>query len=252
VVHSYFTHRRSIRCKSGVVPVLVAALLVAAIACGGPQAGEPAGSEAPSLDQVESKPGSGTLEGVVIDVAADRPVSFAEVAVYAEDTGELAGTTTTDQRGRYKVPDLPPGSYRVVVSFSNLTSESRGVSLFADRPTPLRVELSTDPGGGPLESREATGASHGSIEGVVLDGVRGDPLGGATIEVSSRSMADPLFTIADERGHFRVAGLAAGTYVVSVYYSLVDKGNIEVRRSGVVVERGVVTRLTLELDTEVR
>lgn len=225
--------------------------LVAVAACGGPAAGSSEPGK-PSLDQIESRPGNGTLEGVVIDTATDRPVSFAEVSVYVEESGELAGETTTDQSGAYKVPNLPPGSYRVIVKFSNLTSEARGVSLFADKPTPLRVELSSDPGGGPLETREATGASHGSIEGVILDGVRGEPLGGATVEVSSKRLTDPLFTIADEHGRFRIAGLSPDTYLVSVYYSLVDKGNIEVRRSGVVVERGVATKLTLELDTEVR
>lgn len=222
-------------------------------ACGGPRQGSGAAEpKAVALDEVESKPGNGTLEGVVIDVATDRPISFADVDVFAEDSGELAGQTTSDQAGRYTVPDLPPGSYRVVVRFSNLTTEARGVSLFADRPTPLRVQMSSDPGGGPLESREQTGNSHGSIEGVVLDGVRGEPLGGATVEVSSDKLTDPLFTIADEAGRFRIAGLSPDTYLVSVYYSLVDKGNIEVRRSGVVVERGVATKLTLELDTKVR
>jgi hypothetical protein len=234
------------------VPRRPLALLALFAACGPATATDTATPAAPSLDQVESSAGNGTLEGVVIDVATDRPVSFADVSVYVEDTGELAGETTSDQAGRYKVPNLPPGSYRVIVKFSNLSSEARGVSLFADKPTPLKVELSSDAGSAPLESRGDNGSSLGSIEGVVLDGVRGEPLGGATVEVSSKKLVDPLFTIADEGGKFQVAGLAADTYVVSVYYSLVDKGNIEVRRSGVVVESGIATRLTLELDTEVR
>lgn len=227
------------------------ALGALAIACG-PATADRA-PDAPQPDDVESAPGSATLEGVVIDVASDRPVSLAGVRVY-NDGGELVGEATTDSAGRYRIPNLAPGSYRVVVEFSSLRAEARGVTLLADRSTPLRMQLSSHApaSAGERESRVDHGAALGAIEGVVLDGVRGEPLGGATIEVSSPSIGDPLFTIADERGRFRVPGLAPGTYLVSVYYSLIDKGNIEIRRSGVAVERGKATRLTLELDTEVR
>jgi hypothetical protein len=46
-------------------------------------------------------------------------------------------------------------------------------------------------------------------------------------------------------------GLPPGTYTLSVYYHLVERGTIEVRRTGVDVTAGNVTVIDLDLDAQI-
>ena len=57
----------------------------------------------------------GTLTGNVRAARSGRPVPEASV-VAVDHTGEVAGSTTTDTKGRYELRDLPPGVYTIAAS----------------------------------------------------------------------------------------------------------------------------------------
>jgi carboxypeptidase family protein len=60
---------------------------------------------------------TGTISGVVTDPSG-AVVAGATVAITNTETG-LKRTTTTSTAGEYTAPDLPPGTYRVVISQAN-------------------------------------------------------------------------------------------------------------------------------------
>jgi protocatechuate 3,4-dioxygenase beta subunit len=58
-----------------------------------------------------------------------------------------------------------------------------------------------------------------------------------------------LQTVTNEHGRYRFDAVEPGTYVVSAYYNISGRGQIEVRRAGIEVERaqGVIVPIWLEL-----
>jgi hypothetical protein len=56
-----------------------------------------------------------TLTGIVRAVRSGRPIPEASVMA-VDQAGEVAGSTITDDEGRYELRDLPPGVYTVAAS----------------------------------------------------------------------------------------------------------------------------------------
>ena len=61
--------------------------------------------------------GTATLSGRVLDVTDGAPVSFVSVLLENADSGERLTGTLTGEDGRFLVQGLPPGEYRVSLSF---------------------------------------------------------------------------------------------------------------------------------------
>ena len=165
-------------------------------------------------------PPQGAISGIVIDGATGRPIENAIVSMLNRTGAPLASSkrVLTDALGRFVFKDLPPGDGYSV-------SATRAGYLPADY---ARSEL----GGGPqritLRERQWIGNARitmwrpGAISGAVLD-EHGEPIVGIYV----RALA--LVTIAgaphyaaisptttDDRGMYRISGLRAGRYVVSV------------------------------------
>ncbi len=75
-----------------------------------------------SLSQVLAQAPKATLTGQVVAKADAKPVDFATVSLYellpdAGAEGKLVDGTTTDERGRFELTDVKPGTYRAEVSF---------------------------------------------------------------------------------------------------------------------------------------
>jgi TonB-dependent receptor len=71
-------------------------------------------------------PSTGTVAGQVRDKSQGEPLASAEVV--------LEGTpfqAVTDQNGRYRIADVPPGDYSLVVTFLGFGSDSRKVTVTA-------------------------------------------------------------------------------------------------------------------------
>jgi len=72
----------------------------------------PGGGQRPQL-----APNTGALMGMVMDGMTEEGVAFANVIAYEMGTETMKDGTTTNDRGRFFIKDLPYGSYDVVVSF---------------------------------------------------------------------------------------------------------------------------------------
>lgn len=72
----------------------------------------PSGGQAPEL-----APNTGALSGKVIDGMTQENVAFANVIAYEVGTETMKDGTTTNDKGRFFIKDLPYGSYDIVISF---------------------------------------------------------------------------------------------------------------------------------------
>lgn len=83
-----------------------------------------------------------SLQGTVIDKTG-AVVSGANVTITEQATG-VSHSSATDASGFYRINELPPGKYTVVVQAGNFKQSSQsGVDVAAERPTPVNVTLDT-------------------------------------------------------------------------------------------------------------
>jgi len=78
----------------------------------------------------------GRIEGKVLDAESLKPLIGANV--YIE--GTQIGTATNDL-GRYHIPNLPPGKYRVVVRMMGYEKQIQEVNIISGHPTILNFKL---------------------------------------------------------------------------------------------------------------
>jgi hypothetical protein len=196
---------------------------IALAACGGaaPAVDGPADDAPPRADQGRI---AGTIRG-----ADGAPIGLARIEVF-DARGVAIVDDLADAAGGFRV-DLAPGSYRVVAH----QGDARGAA-----------EAGADPAGDPAAADPSR--RPGAIVGRVVDGTSGDAFPGAVVMVTGDALPDAIPAISDDAGRYRVAGLPPGTYVLSVYYHLVERGNLELRRGDVAVTAGGTTSVDLALD----
>lgn len=76
--------------------------------------------------QPASSPGK--VVGTLIDADTEEPIGFANVIIYTTRDSMLTGTTT-DIDGKFEFENVPPGGYRVEMSFIGYDTENRDVEL---------------------------------------------------------------------------------------------------------------------------
>lgn len=119
--------------RSWAWPVLLAAMVAG---CFG-------GASTPALGDDGTRAGNGVLLGVVVDDAI-RPLGGATVNLTGG--GVLLNATTTDD-GRFRFPDLEPGTYVVRASKPYYSPHEQAVVVLADVPDPdiVRFQLVFEP-----------------------------------------------------------------------------------------------------------
>ena len=172
----------------------------------------------------------------------------------------VGGTRTVSAPdGLYAIDHLKPGRYSLFAKFAgqvvtiNNIDVRAGDAAFVDvtftlgNPDPITVDFG-DPTQGEIK-RFRPRQDVASIEGVVSEfGSRARVIG-AVVTAYGGPRAETLQTVTDAHGRYRFDGVAPGTYAVSAYYSIGGRGQIEVRRSDVVVDagHGVFVPLWIEL-----
>jgi hypothetical protein len=167
----------------------------------------------PVLSQTAS---TGVVAGLVTD-AGGRALS--KVTVTLKDAANrITWTTVTDDTGRFKLVDLPPGRFTLTTMRSGYVTTQLG-ALEADQPG-VPVTLASGQRISDLEIRLRKG---GVISGTIRD-ENGDPISAPVIVMPYRTLGDDRAspqagTASDARGRYRIANLAPGEYLVAVIAS---------------------------------
>jgi len=188
--------------------MLPPAILVVWAAClQGPAAAPP--RDAPPVTRA-----SATVTGTVVaDDLEARPVRRARVMLTGETTD--GRTIVSDERGRFTFADLPPGRFNVSVSKEGWVTTAYG----AKRPLRPGTAVLLSPGQRvDLQIRLVRGAV---ITGVLLDNT-GQPAVGTTVRAMRYAMQNGERRLVpgrssaatDDKGEYRIYGLAPGDYVV--------------------------------------
>jgi hypothetical protein len=169
---------------------------------------------------------------VVTDEATPQPVRRARVFVQSVES-EVSRWTMTDAAGRYSINDLPEGRYTVSVTKPGFVRTVFGAKRF-DRPgTPVG-----------LASGQRADASMRMLRGAVITGVVRDENGMPAPNVGVRAMQfrtqngeRTLANVAssgnapsdqtDDRGVYRLFGLAPGDFVISATPRDGGRGNLK-------------------------
>ncbi len=159
----------------------------------------------------ETDPRSGVLAGRITSADSGVPLGRARVVVTSPQLA-AARVVLTDADGRYRVAGLPAGRYTVTAVKSGFVTGS------AQDPGSTGIELAAG------EERIGVDIAllrAGVIAGRVLD-EDGSPFEGARVEVWRTRAADGRRglsavgrAVTDDRGDFRIGGLAPGVYLVS-------------------------------------
>ncbi|MGE0549408.1 MAG: carboxypeptidase regulatory-like domain-containing protein [Kofleriaceae bacterium] len=206
-----------------------------------------------------TRPRVGAVAGLVRDRDSGELIAKARIELRSDGANSKLHTTTTNQRGLYDFDHLSPGRYHLRAEYAGQPVEivnivvAPGEASLVDvmftlgRPDPLHTDFG-DPRAGSITTyhRKNRGASVTAIEGTVTDLASRAGVAGAIVTVEGHEI---LQTATDEQGRYRFDAVAPGTYAVSTYYSIGGRGQIEVRRSDIVVRETetVVVPLSIEL-----
>jgi Carboxypeptidase regulatory-like domain len=190
---------------------LVLAVLAAAHLAGAGQARPPA-TAAPT--QPPPVVGTAGISGIVKNAADDAPLARARVMATSPALPEPR-VAITGADGRYALADLPAGAYTITATRTGFASYSYGQGR-SMAGTPVAVA-----NGQQFANVDFPLVAGGVIAGRVLD-EDGAAFAGATVDALVHRFqggSDALFSVAtvetDDRGEFRLYGLAPGAYYVS-------------------------------------
>ena len=154
------------------------------------------------------------ISGIIKNANDDVPIARARVSAIADGLPEPR-VTLSGADGKYSLSDLPAGSYTVSVTRTGYAPQSyaKGRSI---TPTPIAVT-----GTEHVANLDFALVPGGFIAGRILD-EDGSPFAGALVDAlvtRSDNGTDTLFSVSssqtDDRGEFRLFGLAPGQYYVS-------------------------------------
>jgi len=206
-------------------------------------------------------PPNGAVAGLVRDASTGAGVPGTRIVLRRPGSLEPVHSDTNGD-GAYMIVDLPAGHYQVTaylreaaigarevdVNPGHLTGVDFAVGALSERAARALDGLSDVP----LWRYRPADAdpTRGAIEGTVGDVQRRDRVDGAVVTAVRDGDPTAVQAITDDTGRYRLDGLAPGIYVVSAYYAVLRRGQIEVRRNRVEVQGGDVVVVPLWLDTE--
>ncbi len=162
-----------------------------------------------------SEVGTSRIAGRVVAADTGRPLRRVQVRVSAQRVrgGRLA---STDEEGRYEIPDLPGGSYTVTASKGGYVSLQHGQRHPLERGTP--IELTDGTGRDNVHFSLSRG---GVITGAVVDEF-GEAVAEAFVQALSyrfiggeRRLVPTQRDQTNDIGEYRLFGLPPGDYYVS-------------------------------------
>ncbi len=78
---------------------------------------------------------SGSISGILIDSIARNPIDYASIGIFEASTGKIINGGITNERGIFRIGELPLNAYRIQISFIGYRSKTiDGVLLTPKRP----------------------------------------------------------------------------------------------------------------------
>ena len=159
--------------------------------------------------------GSSILRGYVVAASTGAPVRRAQIRAMSQE-GRGGGVTSTDNEGRFEIKDLVAGRYSLTVQKAGYVTAMYGQKRPNEPGTPI------DLADGQIAEKLAFNLSRGGvISGVIVDD-GGEPIAGTMVQVmrfqfmgGQRRLMGANSDQTDDRGAFRIYGLAPGEYFVS-------------------------------------
>lgn len=204
----------------------------------------------------------GSLAGIIRTADTGSPVGDATIVL--RRPGELAPVQErTNGTGAYMIAALPPGQYDVKVYQDERTIGDEQIAIQAGKVTGLDLAVgprlsmaeaaSVDVASGtPLWRFRPADANPGAavIEGTVTELGERTRLEGAVVTVVDRDGRLIAEAVSDDGGRYHIEDVAPGSYAVSAYYTLVGRGQFEIRRNDVVITAGEVVVVPLAIETD--
>jgi hypothetical protein len=175
--------------------------------------GQPPPPPPPPRDDSPASPRTGTIRGRVLAADTGDPIRNARVAL---NDDEHVAAVLTDGDGRFALTAIAAGRHIVSAAKTGYAT-----TIFGARGTgrPSRVDVAT---GGAVDGIEVRMPKGGAISGRVVDEA-GDPLPLTTIlaeqiiRIDGRIDTRRVRTVeTDDLGEYRIFGLSAGRFIVSV------------------------------------
>jgi hypothetical protein len=210
--------------------LLVLALAVGLVAAGA--AAPPPSAQQPVAQAGERAPaprGTAVIRGRVIAADTEAPIRRARVSWVPEHTssngGLQAASVMTDTAGRYEIPNLPAGRYRVYARRSGYLLMGFGARRggTSARALPTQEQM-----GNPIDLADGQTFANANFRlpraAAILGRIQdefGDPLIASRVVASRFEIADgrrrlvPFATDAtDDLGEYRLSGLPPGSYYI--------------------------------------
>ncbi|MBY0090740.1 carboxypeptidase regulatory-like domain-containing protein [Priestia aryabhattai] len=150
--------------------------------------------------QLSLSPNPGAVQGVVTDAQTGEALPNTFIRVI-NNNGVIVTVVQNDNNGQYRVQNLEPGTYILIVINASFQRKTIGFVVNAGQTNTINVSLEPNPG---------------SIVGTIVSAQTGLPLAGAMVQLFlSQSLIPVANTVTDENGQYRFSGLEPGDYVVA-------------------------------------
>jgi hypothetical protein len=184
---------------------------------------------------------TGSIGGLARDQTSGDPLAGASIDL---STG---ARTMSGDRGLYAIDDIKPGRHELVAKYAGQTVTVKNIEIDAGQVTFVDVNFT-------LGVVEPVAVDHSLptkyeitryrtkretfIEGVVTQVESNERVAGAVVTAVRDPAIETLQTVTDDAGRYRFDDVSPGTYIVSAYYSVGGRAQIEVRRSDIAVKHG--------------
>jgi hypothetical protein len=164
--------------------------------------------------------GTASIVGRVSDVDGGQPLRRATVSAFSTSGGPMMRphVARTDDTGRFELRDLPAGLYVVMARRVGYVERSYGQSGTAQSP-PQRVNVADNARVSGIDiALQPAGVIAGRVvdeEGEPAEGIVVQPLRAQRVRGRLRYVPAGRTATADDRGEFRIFGLAPGEYILS-------------------------------------
>jgi hypothetical protein len=169
-----------------------------------------------ALAALAQQPELCTVEGQVLKAGSGEPLKKAQLTLRKLDARDVTFTATTGESGRFLIPDVEPGRYRLSAERNGYVRQEYGQRRPNQPGTVLVLEAGQRRGGIVFSL-----VPFAVVSGRVVD-EDGEPIPHVRLlalranrESGRRELMPVVSASSDDRGEYRIFGLAPGRYYVS-------------------------------------